>query len=154
MEVEGVGFVEAREPLPTVDPQASASYFSAMTLQFQLRREDVVAFNQAFYDTSPTYQKVRARTRWAMPLVMALLELVLTMEDGFQWPRSLFFGAIALGWFLAYPKRFDARVRKYAEKTLAEPAFARMLGAYTLTLTNEGLHAVWPMAPAPTPGRP
>lgn len=116
-----------------------------MTLQFQLRREDVVAFNQAFYATSPTYVKTRARIRWVVPVLMTLFEVILTREQGFAWPRTLFFAVIAVAWFLLYPRRFDARVRRYAEKTLAEPACARMLGTYTLTLTDEGLHAVWPM---------
>lgn len=116
-----------------------------MTLQFQIRREDAVACTLAFYATSPTYLKTRARLRWAGPVLMAVLEMMLWRENGFQWPYTLFFGAIAVGWLLVYPRRFDAIVRKYAEKTVAEPAYARMLGPCTLALTPEGLQSVSPM---------
>lgn len=127
-----------------IDRQAGSSYFSVMTLQFQLRREDIVAFILAFYATSPTYQKTRARVRWVGPAVMALFEVILTMGEGFQWPRTLLFAVIGVAFFLRYPRRFDASVRKQAEQFVKEPGCDRMLGACTLTLSEEGLHAVWP----------
>lgn len=115
-----------------------------MTLQFQIRREDAVAFNLAFFALSPTYQKTLVRMRWGLSLFFAVCEVVLTLINGFDLTHALYTSTFAVGWFLLYPKLFYASIRKNTEKVLAEIGPAR-LGPYTLTLTDEGLHAVWPL---------
>lgn len=116
-----------------------------MTLQFELRRDDVIAFSQAYHAGSPTYQKVRSRSRWALPLLMGVIGVIQSLESGFEMSRTLFYAAASIAWFVLYPKRFDTNARKYAEKALAEPGYSRTLGPCTLTLNDEGLHSTSPM---------
>lgn len=116
-----------------------------MTLQFELRREDVIAFSHAYHAGSPTYQKVRSRTRWALPLLMMAIGVVQSLESGFETSRVVFYGVFSAAWFVLYPKRFDRNARKYAEKALAEPGYSKTLGPCTLTLNDEGLHSTSPM---------
>lgn len=112
-----------------------------MTLQFQLRREDALAFSKAYHASSPTYLRTRNRSRWMLPALMALLWIVLTWTSGFELFRTVVYALVSVVWFLFYPKRFDLNVQRYAEKTLAEPGFEKTLGDYTLTLSPEGIHS-------------
>ena len=110
-----------------------------MTLSFQMRREDVLEFSRAYHATSPTYQRTRTRARWALPILMVVVWTILTLETGFEVFRTVFYALFSLAWFIFYPKRFDQRVQKYAERTLSEPGHSKSLGPCTLTLSDEGL---------------
>jgi lysylphosphatidylglycerol synthetase-like protein (DUF2156 family) len=113
-----------------------------MTLQFEFRREDILAFTKAYNAESPTYLKARSRTRWALPLLMLVIGVVQSLESGFQMSRAVFYTAVSIAWFVLYPKRFDNRVQKYAEKASAESGYSKTLGPCTLTLNDEGLHSI------------
>ncbi len=113
-----------------------------MTLQFQFRKEDILAFTRAYNAASPAYQKIRSRTRWALPLVMVVIEVIQTSESGFETARALFYAAMSIAWFVLYPRRFDKNAEKYAEKASAESGYSKTLGPCTLTLSDEGLHSI------------
>jgi hypothetical protein len=78
-------------------------------------------------------------------LAAVLFERGHALDRGFDLSLALFLGAIAVGWYLLYPKWLDLYLRKFTEKFLTEPGGAKMLGPCTLTLTDEGLHSVSPM---------
>ncbi|MCF7785173.1 MAG: YcxB family protein [Prosthecobacter sp.] len=113
-----------------------------MTLQFEFRREDILAFTQAYNAESPTYLKARSRTRWALPLLLVVIGVIQSLESGFQMSRAVCYTAVSIAWFVFYPKRFDSRAQKYAEKASAEPGYSKTLGPCTLTLSDEGLHSI------------
>ncbi len=113
-----------------------------MTLQFEFRREDLLAFTKAYHAESPTYQKVRSRSRWALPLIMLVMGVIQSLESGFEMSRAVFYTAFSIAWFVLYPKWFDRNAQKYAEKASAESGYSKTLGPCTLTLSDEGLHSI------------
>ena len=112
-----------------------------MTLNFQMRREDVLAFTREFHAASPTFQRTRSRVRVVFPLVMVGLWLFTLATSGFDWMRTTIYLSVAVLWYFLYPARFDRRVERYCEKTLDEASHAKSLGPCELTLSESGLHS-------------
>lgn len=112
-----------------------------MTLNFQMRREDVLAFSQEYYAASPTYQRTRTRVRFMLPVLMLCLWLFTLTSGGIDWAVTIFYLGGALLWFFLYPARFDQRVQRYAEKTIDEEPYRKSLGPCELTLSDSGLHS-------------
>ncbi len=112
-----------------------------MTLHFQMRREDVLAFNREYHAASPTYQRMRTRVRFMLPLVMLCFWLFALATDGFNWVSTTLYLAVSVLWFFLFPARFDRRVQRYTEKFIDEGSFGRSLGPCELTLSESGLHS-------------
>jgi hypothetical protein len=112
-----------------------------MTLNFQMRREDVLAFSREFNAASPTYQRTRTRVRFMLPVVMLCLWLFTFSSGGFDWTSTIIYLGVAVLWFFLYPARFDRRVQRYAEKTIDEGSYSKSLGPCELTLSESGLHS-------------
>ncbi|MEZ5385052.1 MAG: YcxB family protein [Prosthecobacter sp.] len=112
-----------------------------MTLNFQMRREDVLAFSREYHAASPTYQRTRTRVRFMLPVIMLCLWLFVLATSGFKWISTIIYLGVALLWFILYPARFDRRVQRYAEKTIDEPSYSKSLGPCELTLSEAGLHS-------------
>lgn len=55
-----------------------------MTLNFQMRREDVLAFSREYHAASPTYQRTRTGVRFMLPVVMLCLWLFTFSSGGFN----------------------------------------------------------------------
>ena len=112
-----------------------------MTLHYQLRLEDVLAFNREYYKNSPTYRRMRTRARLMLPVIMLALWILTTSSAGFEWTRTVFFLGLGLLWFFLYPARFDKRVIKYAERVMSEGSNRNVLGPGELILEEDGLHS-------------
>jgi len=112
-----------------------------MTLNFQTCREDVLAFNREYHETSPTYRRTRTRVRLMLPVLMLVLWVFTTSSSGFDWTSTVIFIGGGLLWFLLYPARFDKRVSKYVERVMEEGSHSKCLGPCELTLAEDGLHS-------------
>jgi len=112
-----------------------------MTLHFQMRREDVLAFNREYHAASPTYQRMRTRVRLMLPLVLLCFSLYALATDGFNWVTTIFYLGVSVLWYFLYPALFDRRVQRYTEKFIDEGSFGRSLGPCELTLSESGLHS-------------
>jgi hypothetical protein len=112
-----------------------------MTLNFQMRREDILAFTREFHAASPTFQRTRTRVRVVFPVVMLCFWLFTFATNGFDWIRTTLYLGFALLWYFLYPARFDRRIERYCEKTLDEASHSKSLGPCELTLSESGLHS-------------
>ena len=112
-----------------------------MTLNFQMRREDILAFTREYHSASPTYQRTRMRVRFMLPAIMLCLWLFTFATRGFEWTATVVFLGVAALWYCFYPARFDRRVERYAGKTLDEASHSKCLGPCELTLSEAGLHS-------------
>ena len=112
-----------------------------MILNFQIRREDALAFSREYYAASPTYRRTRTRVRFMLPVVMLCLWLFTLAISGFDWTGTIIFLGPAVLWLFLYPARFDRRVQRYAEKAIDEGSNSKSLGPCALTLSESGLHS-------------
>lgn len=131
--------------MPIEKPETGAPVADAITLEFDTQREDMLAFVQEYQRTSLTFQRLRTRARYGVPVLLAVIGCVLSFLSGFSWARTLVYLGVALLWFFLYPLRMDRTASKYIRKTLAEEGQAKAFGTYTLTLTATGLHSKGPL---------
>jgi hypothetical protein len=122
---------------PNVRPIISTA--RSMTLNFQMRREDHLAFTREFNSTSPTFQRARTRARLMLPAMMICMWLFTFSLSGFEWTSTIIFLGSAVLWYFLYPERFDRRVERYTGKLLASQRGS--LGPCELTLSDSGLHS-------------
>jgi hypothetical protein len=112
-----------------------------MTLNFQLRREDLLAFTREYHAASPTFRRVRARMRYRLPVIMLVLWLISLWGHGFGWIRTSIYLGVAVAWFFFYPARFNRRIGSYSQKLVDEESHRKSLGPCELTLSEAGLHS-------------
>lgn len=112
-----------------------------MILNFQMRREDVLAFSREYHATSPTYQSTRTKVRFGLPVFMLCFWLYVLMTRGFVLSSTLIYLGTAVLWFIFYPARYDRRVQRYAEKAIDEESYKKSLGPCELTISESGLHS-------------
>lgn len=116
-----------------------------MKLTFQVREDDLLAFNERYLVHSSTHQKARTRVRCILPAFMLGLIVFNCSTQGFSFGSVVPYALIGALWFFYYPLRFDANVRNHVKKQLKEPSHAKMLGSYELTLTESSLESVSPL---------
>ena len=116
-----------------------------MTLNFSLTENDALAFTEKFLRDSKSHQRIRARVRWGLPVILVAMACFDIWRDGFSWAAPAFFGTIAVVWWLFYPLRFDSRIRAHAKKQMSESSYSKSLGPYELQLLDEHLHSTSPL---------
>jgi hypothetical protein len=112
-----------------------------MTLNFQMRKEDVLAFNREYLAGSVTFQRTRKKVRYMLPVMMIFVWLFTLLISGFEWSSLIIFMVPAVLWYFLYPARYDRRVERYTARVLEEPAQSKNLGPCELTLSEDGLHS-------------
>lgn len=115
-----------------------------MTLNFTLDENDALAFTEKYLRDSISHQRVKARVRWVLPILLIAMACYYTWRDGFSWFLPGIFGSIALLWWLLYPGRFDSRVRALAKKQMGESSYAKSFGRYEVVLLDEHLLSTSP----------
>lgn len=111
-----------------------------MTLQYQMRREDVLAFTREYHAASPTFRRTQTRVRLMLPIIMVILLIIITTRSGFDWTAVVIFPSLGLLWFFLYPAQFARNVERYCEKAIDEGSYSKNFGPCELTLSNEGLY--------------
>jgi hypothetical protein len=64
-----------------------------------------------------------------------------TLTNGVNWVHITIWGGAAIVWLIVYPRRFDNRVQKHAERALREGTQSKTLGPCQLTISDDGLHS-------------
>lgn len=114
------------------------------TLHFEVNEEVSLAFTEQFLKGSATHQKTRRRTQLFLPVCLFLILIVSTLSRSFEPTQLVLYAIASVAWFLYYPKRFDANVRKQAMKMTKESSHQKSYGKYQLTLSEDGLNDVSP----------
>jgi hypothetical protein len=122
-----------------------------MTLHFTTTTADLQAFTECYCRDSKSYQAARRTSRWLLPLIFLAMAGYYAWRDGFSLGGTVFFGGLALAWWLWYPRRFDASARRSFQKQFAEPSYAKGLGPNELQLLDEHLYSHSPLGVATYP---
>ncbi|MCC9640980.1 YcxB family protein [Rhodopirellula sp. JC740] len=115
-----------------------------MNLSFNVTKQDCIAFTEQFYKDSPSYQRLRNRTRWIFPLFLIPVMLFFALQFGLTVPSTAVFLIGFVGWIWIAPKRFDARVRRYTEQQMRESSYEKLYGDYTIRINNDNLRSDGP----------
>lgn len=112
-----------------------------IALQFDMRREDVLALNREYYRTSPATRRMRSRVRVTLPVILLAFWIFSTHSHGFDATTTVTHACIALLWFFLYPLRFDRNVMRNTGRLLEENSFTKLLGPCELVLSEGGLRS-------------
>ncbi|MDP4623574.1 MAG: YcxB family protein [Akkermansiaceae bacterium] len=115
-----------------------------MTLNFQIRREDALAFSRAYHDASPTFRRMQTKVRLTLPVIMVIFWMYSTWRTGFEPTITCIYLGIAALWFFIYPHRYRHNVEKYSEKMIDEGSYGKNFGSYELLLSDSGIHSTGP----------
>jgi len=113
-----------------------------MTLDFEVSRDDLVAFIKTFYKSSTTHKKAEWRGRLIFPVMMMLGSAYVYFRKGYEPSLFLTIGLVFLAigaiWFLLYPSLNKRKIEKYLEKYLNEMSVEKTLGHVHLVLDDSG----------------
>ena len=110
-----------------------------MKLTFTLSEPEALAMTEQFYKESPSHQRIRNRTRWALPILLLPIVLLFTWQFGLDLPSVAVFLTGMIGWFIVAPQRFDAKVRRYAQSQMKESSYAKSFGEYSIQINDDHL---------------
>lgn len=111
-----------------------------MTLLFQIRQEDVLAFTLEYHSASPTFQRARTIARLSCPVSMGCIWLLALALGRVSWFATLLLAGLAALWFFLFPVYLNRLVESYWKKAFNEASFRNSLGPCELTLLDSGLH--------------
>ncbi len=113
-----------------------------ISLNFNVGRDDMMAFSKAFHDNSPTVQAAVRRAQWIFPTMMLLASAYFYFRYGGFTPLIfLLFGGL---WFAFYPAYFRRHILRTTEKIMKEASHEKAFGAYSVILDEEGISSVSP----------
>ncbi len=115
-----------------------------MQIRFTMTEAGAMAMNDEFLRTSPVHQRSRQGVRWLMPVIMLALLAFSTYRKGFSAGIAAWFVGGSVLWFLFYPIRFGARVRRHSLKRMRETSYAKIFGDYEVELLDDGIHITGP----------
>ncbi len=110
-----------------------------MRLTFNLTATEAIALTERFQKNSPSHQRIRNRTRWALAILLLPIVILFTLQFGFSFSTMAFFVIAIVAWFIIAPSRFDARIRRYAQNLMEESANAKSFGQYTIQIDEDCL---------------
>jgi len=116
-----------------------------MTLNFTFNENDGVALTEKYLRDSKSHQRIRARVRWSLPVILIAMACYRAWRDGFSWVAMLIYGGCSVAWWFLYPRRFDARVRAQAKNQMGESSYAKSFGGYKVVLIEEHLRSTSPI---------
>lgn len=115
-----------------------------INISFNVAKDDALAFACHYYGTSPTVRSTRVRAQ--ITFVLTLTAFGLLVLSGGDRLRPLGIGLLAGAGLFAvrYPSWNRSALRKSAEKMIAESAYGKAFGRYTLAITEDGVASVSP----------
>ncbi len=108
-----------------------------MKLNFSLNEPEALALTELFYKDSPSHQRIRNQTRWVLPIFLLPIVVLFTLQFGFSLPSIVVFAIAIVGWIIIAPRRFDTRIRRYAQNMMNESSYGKTFGEYTIHI-NDG----------------
>ncbi|MGB7606678.1 MAG: YcxB family protein [Lutisporaceae bacterium] len=111
-----------------------------MKIEFNLTKEDYIAFNIHHIDNSPTIKRSLLIQRYGVSLIFLIVPFIFSRMSGVPWMLSLaVYGVIFLAWITYYPKYFMYVTKKRVIRLIEEGDNSDILGTYSVTLTEEGV---------------
>ena len=114
-----------------------------ITLEFEIRREDVLAFSQNYHDHSAATQSVVRTAYIIFPVIMGVSAVYSFFR--FSAIASVIFVIFGILWVIFYPARMRQHLLKTIEKLLKEASFEKSLGHCVLNFTEDGFSSRSPI---------
>ena len=108
-----------------------------INLNFNIGRDDLIAFSQAFHDHSPSVKSAVRRAQLTVPVILVLIAAYSYLKHGgiaIVVPLS-----VALLWFFFYPAYLRLKILKATERMLEETSYQKSFGSYSVTLDDDGI---------------
>lgn len=113
-----------------------------INLTFNIGRDDLIAFSQAYHDHSPSVKSAVRRAQLLLPAIMAVAAAYFYFTQGGL--SFVFFLCVGLLWFFFYPAYLRRNILKATEKMLQETSYQKSFGSYSVTLTDDGIASISP----------
>jgi hypothetical protein len=112
-------------------------------VEYELTKEDYIAFNMHHIDHSPTIKRSLFMQRYVVALVFLVFPFIFSNMSGAPLLLSLMvYGAIFVAWIIYYPRYFMATTKKRILKMIDEGSNENLFGPRSMTLTEEGVEEV------------
>ena len=113
-----------------------------INLTFNIGRDDLIAFSQAYHDHSPSVKSAVRRAQLTLPAIMTIAAAYSYFKHGgFSF---VLFLCVGLLWFLFYPAYLRRNILKATEKMLKETSYEKSFGSYSVTLADDGIASISP----------
>jgi hypothetical protein len=113
-----------------------------INLTFNIGRDDLIAFSQAFHDHSPSVKSAVRRAQLTLPAIMAVAAAYFYFTYGGL--SFVFFLCVGLLWFFFYPAYLRRNILKATERMLKETSYQKSFGSYSVTLDDDGIASISP----------
>lgn len=111
-----------------------------MKLEYNLIKDDYIAFNMHHIETSPTIRKTLLIQQYGVALVFLVIPYFFSRISGTPMLLSyIVYGAVFLAWILYYPKYFMAVTKRRTLKMIDEGDNSSIYGMQSITLTDKGI---------------
>lgn len=112
-------------------------------VEYDLTKEDYIAFNMHHIDHSPTIKRSLFIQRYIVALVFLAFPFIFSNMIGVPLLLPLIvYGVIFIVWILYYPKYFTATTKKRILKMIDEGSNDNLFGPRTMTLSESGVEEV------------
>ena len=114
-----------------------------LTVEYDLIKEDYIAFNMHHIDNSPTIKRSLFIQRYVVALVFLVFPFIFSNMTGVPILLPLIiYGAIFIAWILYYPRYFVATTKKRILKMINEGRSDNLFGPRSITLSEAGVQEV------------
>lgn len=111
-----------------------------MKIEYNLIKEDYIAFNMHHIDTSQAIKRSLFIQRFGVSLIFLIVPFFFSRISGTPLQLSLIvYGLIFLAWIIYYPKYFMSITKKRVIRLIEEGDNLDVFGIHSITLTEEGI---------------
>ncbi|MDF2531897.1 MAG: hypothetical protein K0Q65_1478, partial [Clostridia bacterium] len=108
-----------------------------LIVEYELTKEDYIAFNMHHIDHSPTIKRSLFVQRYVVALVFLAFPFIFSNISGAPLLLSLMvYGAIFIAWIIYYPRYFMTTTKKRILKMIDEGSSDNLFGPRSMTLTE------------------
>jgi len=113
------------------------------TITYQVRKNDLIEFNEHEAIRNGAYGKGITRHRLIVPGIVAIIALFMVMSSQ-NGDLGMYFLTGAVAWSLIVPVLIKKRFHKYVSEQLSEQDLEKAVGEYRLKITDKGLLEIKP----------
>lgn len=112
-------------------------------VEYNLTKEDYIAFNMHHMDHSPTVKRSLFIQRYVVALVFLAFPFIFSSISRAPLLLSfIVYGAIFIAWILYYPRYFMATTKKRILRMIDEGSNANLFGPRSMTLNESGVEEI------------
>jgi hypothetical protein len=109
-------------------------------VEYDLTKEDYIAFNMHHIDHSPTIKRSLFIQRYIVALIFLAFPFIYSRVSGAALLLPLIvYGVVFIIWILYYPRYFTASMKKRILKMINEGSNASLFGPRSITLNESGV---------------